>query len=182
MGKLKQCKIIGGIQVGIYLLLITLTIMAMCNVFEKKCTSQKCKDANEDLKKAGDIKYHRKWSMRYSKLVIYFLKLGFAIFLIIAAKKRSCDYLLVYCVLSIEGKSPKNSSLAMWMRLFLIFSNTVRRFHHRCGDHLLRLIPDVWLRWNTTRSPTIDCSSLVCSSYHHQHRCWDHRWTPAWQK
>ena len=113
MGKLKQCKIIGGIQVGIYLLLITLTIMAMCGVFEKKCTSQKCKDANEDLKKAGDIKYHRKWSMRYSKLVIYFLKLGFAIFLIIAAKKRSCDYLLVYCVLSIEGKSPKNSSLAM---------------------------------------------------------------------
>ena len=110
MGKLKQCKIIGGIQVGIYLLLITLTIMAMCNVFEKKCTSQKCKDANEDLKKAGDIKYHRKWSMRYSKLVIYFLKLGFAIFLIIAAHKRSCDYLLVYCVLAIEGKAPNISS------------------------------------------------------------------------
>ena len=113
MGKLKQCKIIGGIQVGIYLLLITLTIMAMCGVFEKRCSTDKCKEANENLKAAGELKNHRKWTLRYSKLVIYFLKLGFAIFLIIAAKKRSCDYLLVYCVLSIEGKSPKNSSLTM---------------------------------------------------------------------
>ena len=110
MGKLKQCKIIGGIQVGIYLLLITLTIMAMCGVFEKRCSTDKCKEANENLKAAGELKNHRKWTLRYSKLVIYFLKLGFAIFLIIAAKKRSCDYLLVYCVLSIEGKAPNISS------------------------------------------------------------------------
>ena len=104
MAKLKQCKIIGGIQVGIYLLLIILTIMALCGVFDKKCSSQKCKEANENLKNKGATKIHRKWSLRYSKLVIYILKLGFAIFLIIAAHKRSCDYLLVYCVLAIEGK------------------------------------------------------------------------------
>ena len=111
MGKLKQCKIIGGIQVGIYLLLIILTIMAMCNVFEKKCKSgSKCEEANKNLKAAGELKNHRKWTLRYSKLVIYFLKLGFAIFLIIAAHKRSCDYLLVYCVLAIEGKAPNISS------------------------------------------------------------------------
>ena len=110
MAKLKQCKIIGGIQVGIYLLLITLTIMALCGVFDKKCKSDKCQQANENLKNKGATKIHRKWSLRYSKLVIYILKLGFAIFLIIAAHKRSCDYLLVYCVLAIEGKAPNISS------------------------------------------------------------------------
>ena len=107
MGKLKQCKIIGGVQVAIYLILITLTIMACFKVFDKKCKSERCQQANEKLKGDAKVKEHRKWSMRYSKLVIYILKLGFAIFLIIAAHKRSCDYLLVYCVLSIEGKSPK---------------------------------------------------------------------------
>ena len=100
--KLKQCQIIGGIQVAIYLLLLILTIVALTGKFDKS-RNQKVKDMAEKQKQNVAIKSHRKWSMRYSKLVIYILKLGFAIFLIIAARKKSTDYLLVYAVLSIEG-------------------------------------------------------------------------------
>ena len=100
--KLKQCQIIGGIQVAIYLLLLILTIVALTGKFDKSKSQTVQKNA-EKLKRDAAIKTHRKWSMRYSKLVIYILKLGFAIFLIIAARKKSTDYLLVYAVLSIEG-------------------------------------------------------------------------------
>ena len=102
MSKLKQCQIIGGIQIAIYLLLLILTIVALTGKFDKSKNQTVQKNA-EKLKRDAAIKTHRKWSMRYSKLVIYILKLGFAIFLIIAARKKSTDYLLVYAVLSIEG-------------------------------------------------------------------------------
>ena len=100
--KLKQCQIIGGIQVAIYLLLLILTIVALTGKFDKskKITVQQ---NAEKLRRDAAIKKHRKLPIRYSKLVIYILKLGFAIFLIIAARKKSTDYLLVYAVLSIEG-------------------------------------------------------------------------------
>ena len=100
--KLKQCQIIGGIQVAIYLLLLILTIVALTGKFDKSKSQTVQKNA-EKLKRDAAIKTHRKWPVRTSKLVIYILKLGFAIFLIIAARKKSTDYLLVYAVLSIEG-------------------------------------------------------------------------------
>ena len=57
--KLKQCQIIGGIQVAIYLLLLILTIVALTGKFDKSKNQTVQKNA-EKLKRDAAIKTHRK--------------------------------------------------------------------------------------------------------------------------